>query len=57
MKEIKFVIETKYGSYSDALYLSDEQVDILSEEQIEEMKQERVKNYVQLVENPPILNE
>lgn len=44
--KIDFSIETEYGTFTDALYLSDDIV--YSEEEIEAMKQERVSNWVQI---------
>ena len=44
MVKIDFEIETKYGTYRDALHLEDDHG--LSEEQIEAMKQQRADNWV-----------
>lgn len=42
--KIDFSIETQYGTFTDALHLSDDIV--YSEAEIEAMKQERVSNWI-----------
>jgi hypothetical protein len=54
MKKIDFTVETEYGVYRDALYLSDEQVEVLSEQDIGDMKQLRVDNWIAIITAPPI---
>ena len=44
MVKIDFEIETKYGTYRDALHLEDDHG--LTEEQIDAMKQQRADNWV-----------
>lgn len=50
MQQIKFTIETPYGTYSDALYLKDDHG--LTEDQIEALKQERVSNWIAIFSSP-----
>lgn len=47
--KIDFQIETKLGTYSDALHLEDDHG--LTEEQIEAMKQQRADKWVEHVES------
>lgn len=51
MQQIKFTFETRFGPFSDALYLPENHG--LSDEQIEAMKQERLTNWLAVV-NPTI---
>lgn len=51
MLKIDFEFQTRFGPFSDALYLPEDQT--FTEEQIEAMKQERLTNWLALV-NPPI---
>lgn len=53
MIKINFRYETKYGAYSDALYLPDDNT--YTTDEIEAMKQERLNNWIYAVENPPEL--
>ena len=64
--KIDFQVETKLGTYSDALHLEDDHG--LTDEQIEDMKQQRANNWVAHVESasaaetppveePPVLPE
>jgi hypothetical protein len=56
MIKIDFEIQNeKYGVYRDALYLPDDHT--FSDAQIEAMKQERYDNWVNIVENPPVVEE
>ena len=56
MIKIDFEIQNeKYGVYRDALYLPDDHT--FSEAEIESMKQERYDNWVNIVENPPVVEE
>lgn len=48
--KIDFEFTTKYGKFSDALYLPDDHG--LSQEQIAAMQQERLNNWLFAVENP-----
>lgn len=53
MIKIDFQYDTKYGKYSDALYLRDDHA--YTSDEIEAMKQERLNNWIYVVENPPEL--
>lgn len=56
MIKIDFEITNdKYGVYRDALHLPENHG--LSDEQIEAMKQERYNNWVNIIENPPVVEE
>jgi hypothetical protein len=52
MQQIRFTYETRFGPFSDALYLPEDHT--FTEEQIEAMKQERLNNWLAIV-NPPIV--
>lgn len=55
MIKIDFEFSTTYGAYRDALYLP---VDYgLSESEIEAFKQERLNNWIDAIENPPVLED
>jgi hypothetical protein len=47
--QIRFIYETKYGTFSDALNLSDEQT--YTDEEIESMKEQRRDNWLALIES------
>ena len=49
--QIRFTFETKYGPFSDALYLDEGH--IFTEAEIEAMKQERLSNWIAMLESPP----
>jgi len=56
MIKIDFEIQNeKYGVYRDALYLAEDHS--LSDAEIEAMKQERYNNWVNIIENPPVVEE
>jgi hypothetical protein len=56
MIKIDFEIQNeKYGVYRDALYLPDDHT--FSNAEIESMKQERYDNWVNVIENPPVVEE
>lgn len=56
MIKIDFEIQNeKYGVYRDALYLAEDHG--LSDAEIEAMKQERYNNWVNIIENPPVVEE
>lgn len=55
MIKINFQYETRYGKYSDALYLPDDNT--YTADEIEAMKQERLNNWIYVVENPPVAPE
>ncbi len=56
MIKIDFEVQNeKYGVYRDALYLPDDHA--FSEAEIESMKQERYDNWVNIIENPPVVEE
>lgn len=50
MQSIPFQFETKYGLFSDALILTDDEVASLTADQIEAMKQQRLTNYLAIFE-------
>ena len=54
MVKIDFSFETKYGVFSDALNLSDEEAASLTAEDIEALKQERLANWVAIIETPVV---
>jgi hypothetical protein len=49
--QIRFTFETRYGSFSDALYLDEDHT--FTEAEVEAMKQERLTNWLAVV-NPPV---
>lgn len=53
--KIDFQFETKYGKYSDALYLPDDHT--FTDDEIQAMKQQRVDNWISFIENPPVVEE
>ena len=56
MIKIDFEIQNdKYGVYRDALYLPEDHTH--SEADIEAMKQERYNNWLNIIENPPVVEE
>jgi hypothetical protein len=56
MIKIDFEIQNeKYGVYRDALYLAEDHG--LSDAEIESMKQERYDNWLNIIENPPVVEE
>lgn len=56
MIKIDFEIKNeKYGVYRDALYLAEDHG--LSDAEIESMKQERYDNWLNIIENPPVVEE
>ena len=56
MIKIDFEIPNeKYGTYRDALYLPEDHG--MTDEQIEAMKQERYNNWLDIIENPPVVEE
>lgn len=56
MIKIDFEVQNeKYGVYRDALYLPDDHT--FSEAEIESIKQERYDNWVNVIENPPVVEE
>jgi len=56
MIKIDFEIQNeKYGVYRDALHLPEDHG--MTDEQIEAMKQERYDNWVNIIENPPVVEE
>lgn len=50
MNSIPFQFETKYGVFSDALILSDDELASLTADQIEAMKQQRLSNWLAIFE-------
>jgi len=56
MIKIDFEIPNeKYGVYRDALYLAEDHG--LSDAKIEAIKQERYDNWLNVIENPPVVEE
>ena len=49
--QIRFAFETKYGSFSDALYLDEGHT--FTQAEVEAMKQERLSNWIAMLESPP----
>ena len=49
--QIRFTFETKYGSFSDALYLDEGHT--FTEVEVEAMKQQRLNNWIVMLETPP----
>lgn len=49
--QIVFEFETKYGPFSDALYLDEDHT--FTEAEVEAMKQERLTNWITMLESPP----
>lgn len=49
--QIIFTFETKYGPFTDALYLDENHT--LTEAEIEAMKQARLSNWIAFIESPP----
>lgn len=54
--QIRFTVQTEYGEYSDALYYSLNDWDMISQDQIEAEKQTRVDNWVSYIVNSPTDN-
>ena len=52
MNSIPFQFDTRYGQFSDALVLTDEELAALTQVDIEAMKQQRLTNWIAVVENP-----
>ena len=50
--QIRFSYETKYGTFSDALNLPDDQE--FTEEEIISMQEQRRDNWIYYVENPQV---
>jgi len=49
--QILFSFETKYGSFSDALYLDEDHT--FTDDEVEAMKQERLTNWLAMVNPSP----
>lgn len=52
MIKIDFQFETKFGKFSDALYLPDDHA--FTDAEIDAMKQERLDNWLAIVDAPPV---
>ena len=50
--QIIFRIDTKYGTFQDALWFTQGEYDKLSQGDIDTMKQERVDNWIKVVSAP-----
>ena len=57
MIQIMFSEKTKYGEYSDALYLTPENYATMKKEDIDGLKQERINNWIKIIEIPPVMVE
>lgn len=55
--QIRFSVDTKHGTFNDALYIPYDDYQKIAQEDIDALKQERVDNYVAQVENPPVKSE
>lgn len=55
MIDIIFRVSTKYGEFCDCLHLPDDHQ--FTESEIEQMKQQRVNNWINYIENPPLVVE
>ncbi len=44
--KVWFEAQTSFGRYTDSLYFTPEEYEVLTEEQLESMKQERIDRYV-----------
>lgn len=55
MVKIDFSFETKYGVFSDALNLSDEEAASLTADDIEAMKQQRLSSWIAIIEAPEVI--
>ena len=49
--QIRFTFETKYGPFTDALYLDDAHT--FTDAEVDAMKQERLSNWITMLESPP----
>ncbi len=49
--QVIFTAETKYGSFTDALYFQFDEYPKLKKKDIESMKEERVNNYIKAIED------
>lgn len=54
MQKIDFSFETEFGSFSDAIVLSDEEAAVLTEADIENIKQTRLNNWLAIVNPTPV---
>ncbi len=55
--QVIFRIDTKYGTFQDALWFSKEEYDKASQDDLDAMKQERVDNWIKVVTTPaPVLS-
>ena len=52
MNSIPFQFDTRYGQFSDALVLTDEELAALTQVDLEAMKQQRLTNWIAVVETP-----
>jgi len=51
--KIDFSFNTPYGTFADALWLSDDQP-LPSDDDIEAMKQQRLANWIAIITAPPV---
>ena len=49
--QILFTENTKYGEFTDAIYMTQEEYVVKTQEEIDALKQERVDNYVSAIDN------
>ena len=50
--QVKFTEQTKYGSFTDALYFSPDEFSTISQDDIKALIKNRVDNYISVVETP-----
>lgn len=55
--QVRFIEETEFGQYQDALYYSFDEWGKISDKDIEQAKIERINNWVDMIKNPPPLPE
>lgn len=51
--QVRFSVETKFGTYQDALYFTPDEFDTTTTDEIIAMKKERADKYVETIENAP----
>jgi len=52
MIKIDFEFETQFGTFRDAIYISE--TETFTEEQISAMKQQRLDNWLAIIAGPPV---
>lgn len=51
--QVRFSKETKFGTFQDALYFTEDEYAIKTQDEINTLKEERVANYIDKIENAP----